>query len=272
MYKADENLRKVQLRSLQIMKYLHSFMVENDINYSICGGTAIGAIVHSGFIPWDDDIDICLDRLNYEKFLNLFDKQGQYQLDNYHNNESSRILISKVLDRKTKIIFTSQYGEEISSSIFVDVSVFDRIPTNKLKRRTQLLLADIAQLTINKYPPSNSGNLTKILGTLYLKLIPHRCIPKICSGLEKRISKYANENNFLLSELLLNRNGTIIFPANLLDNLILVDFEDTELFIFKQYDIYLTIKYGEKYKVIPDISEQHPHHNIKNVIIDGESI
>ena len=43
----------------------------DNVNYSIYAGTLLGAIRHGGFIPWDDDIDIVMERNEYERFLNL---------------------------------------------------------------------------------------------------------------------------------------------------------------------------------------------------------
>lgn len=64
-----EELKKIQL---EIMQVVHDFCVDNKIDYSLTYGTLIGVIRHKGYIPWDDDIDICMTRPEYNKFIKMF--------------------------------------------------------------------------------------------------------------------------------------------------------------------------------------------------------
>lgn len=65
----DDLVRNIQIVTTRVLAELDRVCRELDIPYSVYGGTAIGAIRHKGFIPWDDDADTCMLREDYERFL-----------------------------------------------------------------------------------------------------------------------------------------------------------------------------------------------------------
>ncbi|MCR4682632.1 MAG: LicD family protein [Clostridiales bacterium] len=56
---------------LGILKAFSGYCAENGVKLLLCGGTALGAVRHGGFIPWDDDIDLYIDREGFEKLTGL---------------------------------------------------------------------------------------------------------------------------------------------------------------------------------------------------------
>lgn len=92
---------------LEILDYIDILCKKHNINYIINYGTLIGAVRHEGFIPWDDDIDLSMPREDYQRFINIFQKEkSKYKLlsletdKNYFNN------FIKITDSTTKIIDT----------------------------------------------------------------------------------------------------------------------------------------------------------------------
>ena len=85
----DADLRKVQKLLTLILAELDRVCRRIGVSYAIYGGTAIGAIRHGGFIPWDDDIDVMMTRADYERFLAeapaLLDER--FRLDNTRTRE-----------------------------------------------------------------------------------------------------------------------------------------------------------------------------------------
>ena len=71
-----EELRKWQMKLLEILVYFRDFCDSHNLRFYLAGGTSIGAVRHHGFIPWDDDIDVQMPRDDYEKLLKIWDKEA----------------------------------------------------------------------------------------------------------------------------------------------------------------------------------------------------
>lgn len=68
-------LRKKQIKTLESLKFVINICEKYNLVYWIDFGTLIGAVRHKGFIPWDDDIDICMPRADYKKMCKILDKE-----------------------------------------------------------------------------------------------------------------------------------------------------------------------------------------------------
>lgn len=73
-------LRKAQLRMLEMLRFLDGICRENGIRYWLASGTLLGAVRHGGFIPWDDDLDVCMLREDADAFKRLM-LSGAYDGD-----------------------------------------------------------------------------------------------------------------------------------------------------------------------------------------------
>jgi lipopolysaccharide cholinephosphotransferase len=78
-------LRKLQLVILSIAKDIDELCKRNNIEYHLIAGSAIGAVRHKGFIPWDDDLDIEMTDDNYRRFLQVC--HTQLDKDKYYVQE-----------------------------------------------------------------------------------------------------------------------------------------------------------------------------------------
>lgn len=70
------DLRRLQLRMLEMLKYIDRICRENNITYWLSSGTCLGAVRHGGFIPWDDDVDIEMLEPDYHKLLKILKEQN----------------------------------------------------------------------------------------------------------------------------------------------------------------------------------------------------
>lgn len=65
------NVRRAQLRMLQMLQFIDEICQKNNIAYWIDSGTLLGAARHGGYIPWDDDTDVCMPVNEYKKFKKI---------------------------------------------------------------------------------------------------------------------------------------------------------------------------------------------------------
>ena len=87
----NKELKLLHNKIIELSDYFDSFCRKNNIVYYLMGGTALGAVRHSDFIPWDDDFDVFMDRENYLKFLSV----AKYNLDTdkyYFQQENTKEL------------------------------------------------------------------------------------------------------------------------------------------------------------------------------------
>ena len=67
----ENEVRKIQLKCLEILEIVDKICRKYGINYSLCGGSVVGAHLYGGCLPWDDDVDLMMTRENYNKFLSV---------------------------------------------------------------------------------------------------------------------------------------------------------------------------------------------------------
>lgn len=108
--------RDFQLATLALLIDFDQICKQNNVHYWLDFGTLIGAIRHKGFIPWDDDIDLCLFREDYERIEKIINNNT---INPDIIAESTDGVFLKIKNKKTDLIFidlfpVDKYGEIIS--------------------------------------------------------------------------------------------------------------------------------------------------------------
>lgn len=254
------NLQIKQIE-LHILLELDSFCRKNRLKYYLSGGTLLGAIRHRGFIPWDDDIDVCMPRKDYMFFVNLFNgyKSNLMVKSNLKGNFSAPF--TKIIDINTSIY--SRYSDgDINTNLWIDIFPVDGLPKDiefvksiyrkcNFYRRilgfTDVRLGEGTTL-IRKY----SKYLLKPLAQLYGK---QRCIDNI----EKIAAQYPYEESQYVGAITwgLYGAGERMLKSEF-EKAVEVEFEGHKFPAFSCWDSYLKGLYGD-YMQLPPVEKRKTH-------------
>ena len=126
------NIEDVQKALLDLMKEVHAFLDENEIKYYLLGGSALGAIRHNGFIPWDDDIDIGLLREDYEKFLSISGAfNSRYEIVNFKNAHNCDFGLTRIYIANTYVKNPIIANTRLDKRLYFDIFPLDNVPNDK---------------------------------------------------------------------------------------------------------------------------------------------
>lgn len=125
---------------LDTMDKIHQVCEENHITYFIIGGTALGAVRHGGFIPWDTDIDIAMKREDYDKFIATANSflGRDYYCASYVNEENWYHPHALVFNKRTLINWNrSYYRNKKDCPVYVDIFPLDYAPYDEKRQKRQ---------------------------------------------------------------------------------------------------------------------------------------
>lgn len=239
---------ELQDKILEIAVYIDKLCRENDINYCLMGGSALGAKRHGGFIPWDDDLDVFMTPDNYEKFRKVFNENGdkeKYYLQEWGLTDGM-VTISKIRLNNTSYIEESLKKWDIHHGIYVDIFILHTCPDNKLQQIHQCLWAKyviMKGLAIRGYNRRGGflGFALKVMSRM-----PDRLWVK--HGL-KQVYKYRNKKtnyfcNFMGKAVFKNA----IYKREYFENSEYVPFEKTELKAPEKLHEFLSERFGDYMK------------------------
>lgn len=255
-------LKELQQVILEIALDFNAFCSENNITYYLMGGSALGAMRHKGFIPWDDDFDVFMDSDNYFKFLKK--ARSKLNTDKYYFQEENTkewpLFFSKVRMNNTTFIEKDVATRRMHHGIYIDVMCLNYAFENKFLRRVQYLSARIlSSSALSKKGYITNSKIKKIL------LLASRVLT--AGPLKNMLLSFVRINNSNKTSLVGHFFGRApfpktTFPVDFLSEPRYTFFEGVSLPVPKEVERYLVVRYGNKYMELPSKEEmaKYPSH------------
>jgi lipopolysaccharide cholinephosphotransferase len=251
-------LRKLQFVQLEIMDEFVRICEKHRLSYFLTGGTALGALRHKGFIPWDDDIDIGMPRIDYENFIKLSDTEldNKYYVHCIQKNKNAIFSFIKICKKNTisvkHDIKNLKYNLGISIDIFPYDNAINFTPILFLQKTLYRIFSSLVLYKIDTEKNSTKARVMRIIGKPFplkalqtLRQIPLKIYKNVDTGyFVQWTGTYSyNRETFKKSDF---------YP------LIKIEFEGKQYNCLWNLNSYLTQMYGS-YITLPPENERTSH-------------
>lgn len=267
------SLKRVQGVILEILKDFKKICEKHDIPYFAFAGTAIGAVRHQGFIPWDDDIDVCMLREDYERFLKIAPTElgEKYDLLTIENTDGYVLTFAKLSKKGTVFLEATDTNRTYTSGIFLDIFPFDVLATNPKKRKKQIRWAWFwaRMCVISEYSdvklPNNLPNIAKAIATIIVKCIHyimkvlHISKKSLYKKFLKNVRKYEHIENNYVTDFSGDEANILYFKTSDIFPLQEMPFEDTTISMAHDPHPNLKLNFGD-YMTLPPVEDRKNHY------------
>ncbi len=259
------SLEEVKKIELEILKYVNRVCQENNIRYSLFAGTLLGAVRHNGFIPWDDDIDICLPIEDYKRLIGILKNENKYLLKYDLFETSYTYCHAKLVDPNT-IVYESEGPNNMDLGIWIDIFPVVGIP-NQMSEKEYIKRCDSLNKTVYYSISTNYLYDKKVIRKIAKAVFnfPYALYSKI------RGTKYWKNKRLRLYEMQeFNQAINVgvvptiygektIWPREMFESYTSIKFEDEEFQVVSEWDSCLTKCYGN-YMELPPMDKRVPGH------------
>ncbi len=250
-YKSEINeLQKIQL---SMLKDFDAVCQRHRISYQLFSGTALGAVRHKGFIPWDDDIDVVMLREDYERFFDSASKEldsNKYYVQREFSEHWPMFFSKLRLNGTTYIEKYHSHDARIHQGIYIDIFPCDNLSDSRLMQKLQYIASKIV-IAKSLYARGYETNSTvKKCFMQFCRILPTEPFKRLC--IRRNDSSSLKVHTFFGGGKKFERS---IFFREWFEQSVKMRFEDSEFPVSAHYDEMLRVMYGD-YMVMPTLEQR----------------
>ncbi len=255
-------LKETQIALKDILFEFDRICRKHGLRYSLYAGTLLGAVRHKGFIPWDDDVDVCMPRPDYEKLIEILSREGElgeHYLLSYDRGKKGVYPFVKLMDDRYPVKCSNHIEVPY---LYIDIFPLDGLPDGKEEiekeyrkdLRTAFFLLLCKWYTVDR----KWGFLLWIVGFwLYLFAL--------CTGqsryirrLNRRAEQYPWENSKIVGVRSWGK-ARYVMPRSVYENCVEIEFEGGNLMAIADWDKNLSLTYGNYMRLPPENKRKTQH-------------
>lgn len=253
-----QKLRQYQLRLLPLLQTFDEFCRQHKIQYYLVGGSALGAVRHQGFIPWDDDIDVGLPRSELVRLEQLM-QTHQPPGTTFEPCDAHRIPHPPF----AYLSFENPVNGDGEKLPCIDIFPLDGVPSGSISQRIQRYAALLYHLSILQQVPVNRGRWAALAVKLALAVTPKAVWRLLAKWSRKVVMLWDYEQSTLIANIFgMAGYYREVMPKSYLGKPQLKTFEHMQLPIPEQYDGYLKHLYGNYMQPPPEHLQTAKHQSV----------
>lgn len=226
---------------------------KHNIRYQLFAGTALGAVRHQGFIPWDDDVDVILLRSEYERFFREaaadFDPNVYYVQQEHSAHWPMQF--SKLRRNNTTCIEKYRPKDPlVHQGVYIDIFPCDNLSEKPVVQKLQFVASKVVIAKALFERGYKTDSLAKKVFMQFCRVFPRRLFEEIC--MRKKDNESGMLHSFLAAGKRFEKN---LIPREWIEETIELHFEDGVFPVSAYYDALLMQLYGN-WRVLPPPSER----------------
>lgn len=259
-------LQRHQAVLLELLTEFDRICKKHDIPYVLFAGTALGAVRHQGFIPWDDDLDVAMLRPEYERFLQVAPKELNTETFYLQAEFSDHwpMFFSKLRKNGTACMerFVPK-DPQLHQGIYMDIFPVDNLADGAWMRKLQFAASKVVIAKGLSARGYLTDSVAKKLFMACCKLVPMKLVYRFARQDKKKDTRLVH--TFFGAASRYEKN---IFPRQWFEQRVEVVFSGKNYPVPASFDAMLTQIYGD-YMVLP--ADEEKRCKVHGVIVDPDN-